>query len=322
MLERIEGDEAARLFLGHLGLGRRVAGPEFLQDLAMGFARLPYENISKIIKSAETSASGAIRPLESMRLPREVAGDHIERGLGGTCFSLTFFLERVLKSLGFDAYKVMADMNSGPNVHCLVVVSEGGSHYMLDPGYALYRVIDLPEGPDRGAPGSGSSSSGHGTGVVAPSGADAGSRPTRRVICPHAEVEVVNEGIGAYSLWTDDAAGRRRRYRFRDHPVSDRDFEGHWEDSFGRPTLNNICLTRMTDKGHIYLRKDFFKFSSRDSVDKRRLSGDIERFVRDEFGIGEEWTARAREILRARRSPGRSPQTPAWPGNAFDGGRV
>jgi len=99
LLERIEGDEAARLFLGHLGLGRSVAGHEFPQDLALGFARLPYENISKIIKSA-----GASGVLESMRLPSEVAEDHIEWGLGGTCFSLTFFLERVLRSLGFDAH--------------------------------------------------------------------------------------------------------------------------------------------------------------------------------------------------------------------------
>jgi arylamine N-acetyltransferase len=287
VLDRIRGDEAARLFLGHLGLGRRTAGPEFLQDLALGFARLPYENISKIIKSAEAEASGGVKPpgadgplegtkhLDALRLPLEVAEDHIERGFGGTCFSLTFFLERVLKSLGFDAYKVMADMNSGPNVHCLVVVNEGGKHHMLDPGYALYKVIDLPE---------------------------AGSR---RVECPHAGVEVVSEGVGqssaAYSLWTDDAAGCKRRYRFRDLPVSDREFESHWEDSFTRPTLNNICLTRMTDRGHIYFRKDFFKFSSRDSVDKRRLAGGIEGFVREEFGIAEEWTARAREILEGRR---------------------
>jgi hypothetical protein len=58
----------------------------------------------------------------------------------------------------------------------------------------------------------------------------------------------------------------------------------------------------MTDQGHIYLRKDFFKFSSRDSIEKRRLAGGIERFVKEEFGIGEEWTSRAREILKARRN--------------------
>jgi arylamine N-acetyltransferase len=325
VLDRIRGDEAARLFLGHLGLGRRSAGPEFLQDLALGFARLPYENISKIIKSAEIEASGAMRPseparsldatghldatrpldgmspLDAMRLPREVAEDHIERGFGGTCFSLTFFLERVLRSLGFDAYKVMADMNSGPNVHCLVVVNEGGKHHMLDPGYALYKVIDLPEDPDSRSSASSSA-----------------SRPSRRVICPHAEVEVMSEGEQSYSLWTEDAAGRKRRYRFRDRPVSDREFETHWEDSFGKPTLNNICLTRMTDQGHIYLRKDFFKFSSRDSVDKRRLAGNIERFVKDEFGIGEEWTARAREILEGRRRTWKSMRGPDPHGGVMD----
>lgn len=274
MLERIRGDEAARLFLAHLGLGRSAAGYGFLRDLAAGFARLPYENISKIIKSAETDG-----PLQSMRLPSEVAVDHVERGFGGTCFSLTFFLERMLKSLGFDACKVMADMNSGPNVHCLVVVNEGGSQYMIDPGYALYRVIGLPQA----------------------SGPESSPRASRRVACPHAVVEIVSEGSGSYSLWTDDATGRKRRYGFRNRPVADEDFEGYWEASFGKATLNNICLTRMTDQGHLYLRKDFFKLSSRDSVDKHRIAGGVERLIRDEFGIAEEWTARAREILKERR---------------------
>ena len=234
-------------------------GIDLLRDLAGRFAEFPYENISKIIK-----AGSAASLADAMRLPAEVVTDHFERNFGGTCFSLTFLFERVLKSLGFDCYKVMADMNSGPNVHCLVVVREGGAKYIVDPGYALYEVIDLNGG---------------------------------RVACPHATVEVCASGADTYGLWTEDASGRKWRYRFQDSPVEDRAFQEHWLASFVKPTLHNICLTRMTPRGHIYLRKDFFKFTSPTSVEKRRIRNGRERLVEEEFGIAAEWVDLAQNLL-------------------------
>lgn len=324
MLEDVRGDEALRIFMAHLGarggsrgwvrtgggglaatgsgagaVGGRVGSPsglgsgglgvdlernltslrglEFLRHLAYRFAEFPYENISKIIKVA---ASPSLE--EAMRLPLEVVSDHVEHNFGGTCFSLTFLFERMLKSLGFDCYKAMADMNSGRNVHCLVVVMEGGGRYMVDPGYALYEVIALP-------------------------GREAsGARPHRaeseRVVCPHAVVEVRSEGGGVYSLFTEDASGQKWRYRFRDQPTPDGEFERHWLESFGKPTLNSICLNRMTPRGHVYLRKDFFKFTSPTSVEKRRLKQGRERLVEEEFGIGAEWVEFAQKILDERRA--------------------
>ena len=265
MIETAGGDEAARLFLDHAGIRPGAQDMAFLRQLAHGFSQFPYENISKIIKVA-----GVGNPSEALRLPTEVALDHIGKGFGGTCFSLTFFLERVLGSLGFDAYKVMADMNSGRNVHCLAIVQSMGTKYMIDPGYALYEVIRLPE-------------------------------TNTRVTCPHAVVEVVNAGGGNFSLWTEDASGRKWRYAFRDDPVGEADFERYWIESFTKPTLHNICLTRMTPRGHIYLRKDFFKFTSRESIDKRKVKQDVERLIREEFGIDGDFTRAAQKILAARR---------------------
>jgi arylamine N-acetyltransferase len=265
VIETVRGDEAARLFLDHAGLRPGARDMAFLRQLAHGFSQIPYENISKIIKAA-----GVGTAREALRLPAEVALDHIEKGFGGTCFSLTFFLEQVLRSLGFDVYKVMADMNSGRNVHCLAMVRGMGAKYMIDPGYALYEVIRLPE-------------------------------TNTRVTCPHAVVEVVNTGGGNFSLSTEDASGRKWRYAFRDDPVGEAEFERYWIESFTKPTLHNICLTRMTPRGHIYLRKDFFKFTSRESIDKRKVKRDVERLIREEFGIGVDFTRAAREILAARR---------------------
>jgi arylamine N-acetyltransferase len=305
MLETVTGEQAAHIFLPQL----RLSGGSlpYLRQLALRFAEFPYENISKIIK-----VSQAASPAEALRLPTEVVTDHIDRNFGGTCFSLTFLFERLLKAVGFECYKVMADMHSGRNVHCLVVVREGGAGYIVDPGYALYEVIALPEGPPvlAGRQAGGSGASGRGASLLGAS---------ERVRCPHAVVEVERaSGPGggpgepgapaepaAYDLWTEDASGRKWRYRFVDTPASDAEFEAHWLESFSKPTLNNICLTRMTPRGHIYLRKDFFKFTSPTAVEKRRLAQGRERVIEEEFGIRGEWVEVAQRFLDERRSGAR-----------------
>jgi arylamine N-acetyltransferase len=265
LIEIVNGDQASRILLERIGIENRPRSLDYVRELVLHFSEFPYENISKIIRMACSDHAG-----EALRLPTEVAVDHIEKGFGGTCFSLTFFVERVLRSLGFYVYKVMADMNSGRNVHCLAVVREAGAKYMIDPGYALYEVIELPA-------------------------------VNSRVACPHAVVEVVNAGGGRFSLWTEDASGRRWRYTFRDDPVDDADFERHWIESFAKPTLHNICLTRMTPRGHIYLRKDFFKFTSREGIDTRKIKQGVEQLIEEEFGIGGDFTRAARQILAERR---------------------
>ena len=271
MIGRIRGDEALAIFARHYGIdvpagqsGERAAG--LLEAVVRDFARLPYENISKILKSADRD-----RPLERFRLPLEVVTDHLERGFGGTCFSLTFLLERMLKSLGYDCRKVMAHMHMGRNVHCLVLVNRDGRRYMIDPGYALYAVIPLPE---RG-------------------------RSVAR--CPHAVVEVSLGAGGEYNLSTVDAAGKKWRYRFRDEPAGDEVFERHWRESFDMPTLNNVCLGRITEKGHLYLRKDYFKFASTGEIKKRRFKTGIDRVIEEEFGIDRRWVGMAWDVLQARR---------------------
>jgi arylamine N-acetyltransferase len=271
LLRPVKGDDALRIFARHYRIETPQTAGEgpaagLLEAVVRDFSRLPYENISKIIKSADREG-----PLERFRLPLEVVADHVEKGFGGTCFSLTFLLERMLRSLGFDCHKVMAHMHMGENVHCLVVVNRDGRRYMIDPGYALHAVMELP---------------GRGSTVVR---------------CPHAVVEISLDESGFYSLHTADAAGRKWRYRFRDVPVGDEEFEQHWVESFDMPTLRNVCLGRITEKGHLYLRKDYFKFASRDDVDKRRLRHGVDRVIEEEFGIDRKWVGMAWDVLEARR---------------------
>jgi hypothetical protein len=192
----------------------------------------------------------------------------------------------------------MADMRSGDNVHCLVIVREEGSRYMIDPGYALYEVVALPGAV---AAPAGDTTSDTAARPVVGRGVGADGPSSVRVRFPHAVVEVERDAAGKYALWTNDVTGRKWRYAFRDEPVADEDFERHWIASFAKPTLHNICLTMMTSSGHIYLRKDFFKFTSHSEVDKRRLKRDIESFVQENFGIDCQWTDLARKILAERR---------------------
>jgi arylamine N-acetyltransferase len=237
-----------------------------LRHIVRRLSRLPYENISKILGSR-----AAPTRLEALRLPGRVAAEHLERGFGGTCYSLTFLAERLLTHLGYDCYKAAADMRLGPDTHSLVVVSLGESRYIVDPGYALSEVVELP---------------------------GAGSIRTR---CPHGDIELEREGKEDLNLWTVGTPGRRWRYRLKDRPVEDSDFETLWIRSFDMPTMRNICVNRMSPDGHVYFRKDYLRITSRRGTDKRRLKGGAGEIVEEIFGIERRWVGEAQDILRQRR---------------------
>src|SRR4030067_449842 len=82
LLETERHRDAARVFYEHFSLAPEGPVERFLERLIEQYTRIPYENLSKIIKRF---ASGTLE--ERLRLPDEVIGDHIEWGLGGTCFS-------------------------------------------------------------------------------------------------------------------------------------------------------------------------------------------------------------------------------------------
>jgi hypothetical protein len=67
------------------------------------------------------------------------------------------------------------------------------------------------------------------------------------------------------------------------------------------PTLNNVCLGRITGKGHLYLRKDYFKFASTGEIKKRKFKTGIDRVIEEEFGIDRRWVGMAWDVLQARR---------------------
>lgn len=76
--------ESLALFLKQFGLRADTEPHQLLREVATAFARLPYENLTKIIKGHELA-----NPAQARRLPEEVVRDHLAFGTGGTCFSLT-----------------------------------------------------------------------------------------------------------------------------------------------------------------------------------------------------------------------------------------
>ncbi|HQG44185.1 MAG TPA: arylamine N-acetyltransferase [bacterium] len=127
---------AVRHFLGHFGLAAGAPDHLQLEKVLFHFSRLPYENISKIVK-----LNHHFRTIERIRLPEEVMDDYVRHNLGGTCFSLSFFLQCILLHLGYSAYIVMADMGSRRNVHCALIVELQGGKFLVDPGYLLTRAM-------------------------------------------------------------------------------------------------------------------------------------------------------------------------------------
>jgi arylamine N-acetyltransferase len=114
---------AAEAFLDHLRILPRGRSQDLLWEVREAFARLPYENLTKLIKKHATPDR-----TERRRLPGEVVLGHVERGTGGTCFALTETFLSVLDRLGYRSRPVLCDMRAGVDSHCAVWIdaSPGG----------------------------------------------------------------------------------------------------------------------------------------------------------------------------------------------------
>jgi len=259
--------EAIELFQRHFNLARSRSDLEDLRLLLRHYSKIPYENISKIIKVASHEE------LEGkFRLPLEVMQDHMEHRLGGTCFSLTYFLEEILRSWEYSCHKAMAHMSAGENIHCVIVADLAGNRYLVDPGYLLWQPLLLSS-----------------------------ERP-QTFFTPQGGVEVrYDPAAGEFHLFTFNARGRKWRYRFADRSVSEIDFRQHWIASFSKPTLHNILLNQLTEKGLLYVRGNHLRLTSFEEERKANIRQEYHRQIQDLFGIKPQWVEEALSILRRQR---------------------
>lgn len=235
-----------------------------LREIIWRFAKIPYENISKIIKLNKFYHDAC-----KIRLPEEVMEDHITFRLGGTCFSLTFFLQTILTHHGFSCYPVMADMRAGRNVHCCLIVILEGIKYLVDPGYLLHQPMEInPQKP-------------------------------RVYWTEFSGVELrFNPETQRYNLFTFNREGVKWRYCFQDRPVPPEEFLRHWYASFGWNTMHGICLTKVTDKGLIYVHKDFMQETTFYGKRNFNIKRDYHATIQEIFGIDKQLVEQAQVALK------------------------
>jgi hypothetical protein len=205
------------------------------------------------------------------RLPEEVHDDYLERGLGGTCFSLTYYLLCLLRHAGIDAYACMAHAGRRTNVHCVTMAGTdpGKGRWLLDPGYVI--SAPLPVRTDRPV----------------------------TIRTPHTDVRLdYRPDRCVYTVSTGDGSSMKVRYRFRDVPAGDEEFFAHWRRSFS--ALNGVCLTVRRGDRLIYIHGNYLREIGAAGFRRRRIRGDLHGVIHRVSGVGEDLVAEALAALDRR----------------------
>ena len=256
--------DSVKAFFRHFSLRERLPERLFLQEILEKFAAIPYENISKIIKLNQTWET----PQERFRFPEELFAQHRAHKLGGTCFSLTYYLKAVLERNGFSCYPVMADMRAGKNIHCALVVILDAASYLVDPGYLLSQPMKM--------------------------------RSTKRKMykTEFAGVELCYDAATDwFHLYTFNIGKTTWRYRFRNRPVPTEEFLQHWQASFNGNSMHNICLTKVHKNGLLYIREAFMRETTFDEKRNFNIKKNYHQTIFDRFGVEKEIVERAQTAL-------------------------
>jgi len=263
-LDPLKHTDSVEEFCDYFHLPSKKAKLDHLQEILQYFAKIPYENISKIIKLNQNWESG----LSKIWLPEVVIEDHISSKLGGTCFSLTFFLQSILAQNGFTCYPVMADMNAAKNIHCCLIVILDSIKYLLDPGYLLTQPMEInPQKP-------------------------------KLFHNEFSGVELRYDHSSAkYNLYTFNKNQNKWRYRFRDRIVPPEKFLQHWLASFGWNSMHGICLTKVMKDGMIYIHKNFMRETTFSDKRNFNIKRNYHAAIHENFGIDKQIIEQAQAAL-------------------------
>jgi arylamine N-acetyltransferase len=268
-------DAALRLFLNHFGLNRAAPPEQLLRQVTVAFARLPYENLTKIIKEASAGSCDQAR-----RAPAEVVADHVALGTGGTCFSLTATLLHLLRTLGWRAEPILADRPYGADTHCALLVWLQDRPHLVDPGYLITEPIALGGGEERRLP-----TSFHEI-LLTPT--------TDR---SKLELRTILQGQATH------------RITFKTDPVDEGQFVKVWNASFDWDMMCYPVLSRIAGGQHQYLQGNRLQTRGRNSVSRLELQpADLAAYIADTFGVDARIAAQALTLLHRRgEKHGRSP---------------
>lgn len=254
-------------FLQQFDLDPRIEADSLLSQVAAAYAKLPYENLTKIIK--ESTAANAI---EARRGPAEVIADHIRWGAGGTCFALAAALLHLVRALGWQAEPILADRRYGANTHCALLVWIDGRPHLLDPGYLIVEPLPVFE---------------------------AGSRILRTVF--NYLVLTARDDGKKIDLATIQHGQTRYRLTFKTEPVDPDGFLNAWDACFGFDRLRYPVLSKVLAHRQLYLQRNRLLMRSHDeSLSFELPPEELAIHLKQHFGVDHALADEALAILRRR----------------------
>lgn len=258
-------DAALQLFLRNFGIDASAPPRSLLHSVVRSFARLPYENLTKILE-LDGGQSGAPRG------PAELISDHIFHRTGGTCFSLTATLRHLLRALGLEAEPLLADRPYGSDSHCALAVWLEGAPHLVDPGYLLNEPVPLL------------------------------STAEQRIETPFHEIRLVpRPGAKQLELHTVNRGHDSFRILLRTEPADWDHFVRVWQSSFGWDMMRYPVVTQVIGGEHVYLQGERLQKRRRDGVQRGEIDrADLAARIASIFGIDPRVTARALAVLRRR----------------------
>ena len=264
---------AAIRLIESLRLVRAHPDARSLHDVYDGFRRLPYENLTKLLRKH----SGA--PASSWpRLPDEVVRDYLRYRAGGTCFSLTRLLETMLLEIGYHCYPVLADMPHGQEIHCGLVVELGRRRFLLDPSYLLPAPMELP------------------------------SDGSTKLHSPANQLVLIRDTDEKFCLYSQKAGQPPKwRYTFSVKAATDEQFMARWIDSFSQTMMNSLVMTTLSADRQLYLHNDRLQEITVGSRRTTAVRDDYAGVLEHAFGIDRSVATRAQELwLEVRRTRGKA----------------
>jgi arylamine N-acetyltransferase len=256
-----------REFLRANGIDENQARERVLTQLAQAFARLPFENLTKIIKDAEAG-----RVEEARRTPAEVLAEHHAFGTGGTCFALTATLLHLVRALGFEAQPILADRRYGADTHSGLLVWLEGRPHLLDPGYLIVNPLPLPT-----------------------AGETSLATPFNQLILRPLD------GGGRVELHTVQEQRTAYRLTFKTAPVDAGEFLRAWDTSFDADMMRYPVLSRVVGNQQIYLQKKHLLIRGTDRAGTTEVApGRLIDTIAAKFQIAPAVVAKALNLLRSK----------------------
>jgi arylamine N-acetyltransferase len=237
---------------------------EQLAQLASAFARLPYENLTKIIKQDQHRSAEQTR-----RTPDEVVSDHLRLGTGGTCFSLTATLLYLVRSLGYRAEPILADRRYGANTHTALLVWVDEQPHLLDPGYLIVQPIPI-----------------------------ALKEPTT-IQTSFNQLRIVPAGADRLDLLTIEPDRPKYRLTWKTDAADEGQFLSAWDDSFQWDMMHYPLLTRVDGQRQIYVQGAKMRTRDRERIERDEIAPDQWlQTIHRQFGIDSRVIANALRILK------------------------